>query len=397
MLSHMAISAPLNSDLSFYEDVTWACWPSYRRVSLAMGGDFEASFTITGMPDVVLEYWFENYLGAHFEETFEGAPAFVGRVERMVLAYNGFVLSRDLKEVFNAVRVRYKSESGGAEFVTTEFSDTASIALFGTRQLVASPNVFLWSTPAQQYGNGLLDRLKKPRVKSERIAIGAARQPGQLQVTVRGYVHSLEAKLLKSTSTSQDSASDEVTEALVGADFVTAGRIDANVLQVVEEVDYEPAWKRIAAIAELGDEPGNPWQAGCYQGRQMDYAQADVDNIYYRVRYKENRRLAEVELATGGPVPPAFVRPGVVAFSDDILPGVPVAAPLLDDPRAAFIAKVTYDRTGAVLEGADEDLRRVAVELALKDALEKLPEYTVEPGDEGEDGWMAPAPRPRGP
>lgn len=366
MFSDMALfTSPPASGGDFIEDITWACWPTYRRVSVDLGGDFEATFTVSGVSDSVLETWFQNYLGAYFAESLGGEEAFVGRFERMVLKYHGRVLSRDLGEVRNAVRVRYQTDSGSAETVTSEATDADSIDKYGTRQLVAKPDVFLNATSAAQYRDNLLARLKEPRTKAERVKLQRD-QPGQLQVTVRGYVHSLSTKLIKSTSTVDDDASDEVTEAISGADFVTAGNIESNTLQVVEEADYEPAWKRIKAIAELGDDSGGRWRAGCYQSRALDYVAADVDNIFYRVRFKQGRRVADIVDATGADVPLALVRPGVIAFSEDILPARAQATTLLDDPRATYVAKVTYDRNGVVLDGDNPDIRRAALQMALQ-------------------------------
>ena len=312
----------------FLEDISWACWPSYRRISLADGGDFEATFTFSAADDI-LEKWFENYLGARFVEVCEGHPAFEGRLERMVLSYNGKVLSRDLAEVFNSVRVRYQTDSSASKAVTSAATDDDSIAAWGTRELVENAEVYLSSTSAALYAANLLARLKEPRVHSDTVRVGGEYQPGQLQVTVRGYVRSLMADLYQSGSTAEDNADAEVSAALSGADFVTAGDIDANTLQVKEEADYVPGWTRIKNIAALGDSSGNEWQAGCYQGTSLDYQQRDLETVIYFVETQANRRLTLVRDTNGFEVPPPLVRPGVMAFSNDIMPGLPMGAWLL--------------------------------------------------------------------
>lgn len=346
------------------EDITWACWPTYRRIALADGGDFEAGWTFTA-DDTILEKWFDTYLATHFIESYKGVDAFIGRVERMVLSYNNKVLTRDIGEVYNSIRVRYQTDSAASKAVTAASTDSASIARYGTRELLVEADVYLSSTSAGVYADNLLARLKEPRIHSDTVKVVNDRQPGQLQVTARGYVQTLMAQLHNSASTSDDDADDEIQDALSGADFISAGTIDANTLQVKEEADYIPVWTRIRNIAALGDSSGNEWQAGCYASRQLDYQQRDTTTVVYYIEQKQNRRLAVVLDANGFEVPPPLVRPGVMALSLDIMPGVPLASPLIEDPRAIFIARCTYDRYGVVLDGLDQDARNAAFQIAL--------------------------------
>lgn len=373
-------ATPFTGDMyPFIEDITWACWPSYRRASLADGGDFEAAFTFSAI-DEILENWFESRIGTRFVEVCEGHTAFVGRLERMILTYNDKVLSRDLAEVYNSIRVRYQTSSAVSKAVTSASTDSDSIAKYGTRELLVDADVYLSATSAGVYADNLLARLKEPRIHSDTVKVIDDRQPGQLQVTVRGYVQTLKAQLHYSASTSDDDADDEVQDALSGADFVTEGTIDANTLQVKEEADYVPVWTRIRNIAALGDSGGNEWQAGCYRSQQLDYKQRDMDTIVYYIQKKANRRLTLVEDTNGFEVPPPLVQPGVIAFSSDIMPGLPVASPLIDDPRAIFIARVTYDQDGVVLDGLNPNVRNAAFQIALDYYLNAPPDQVVNKG-----------------
>lgn len=352
MITSFGLYQNLNTGSAVLEsDINDLIWPSYRRQSVAMGGDFAASFQFTA-DDPTLERWRDEYLGAHFVEYFGNQVAFMGMNNAMRLTYNGQFQMVTLDHVYNSIAVRYQTSSSGFSGTTTFDTDAASIARYGTRQLLVIPDEYMTSTRAAQYRSTLLNLLSKPRVLTTEVNWRGG--PGVLQVDVIGYVRTLDWQLIKSTSTSTDDADDEIQDAISTADYVTTGEITTNTAPEVEETDYQPAWGRIRKIAEHGDASGNPFLAGCYQGRALNYWQPDEDNIFYRYNAKARRpELRRVIYdANNTEVPDALVLPGRVIFAQDMMPGVPTSSPLLDDPRALLIDAIDFSRQGISLRAA---------------------------------------------
>lgn len=351
-LATMNLYQPLKvgSDPVAGGDITWACWPTYRRQTLAVGGDHIASFQFSA-PDDVLETWLDEYLGCHFEETYGGVVTFTGLIWSMRLAYNGIVLSKTLDDLGNSVRVSYKTGSGAAESVTTAATDTASIDRYGTKEYLEKvTDAYIPSGTATQYAINLLDVKAQIRANKEEVRLGASDgQPGTLQVEVRGYVHTLNYRTLTNASTSTVSADAAITAALSSSEFVSPGTITSNpTVTISEETLNMPVWDRIKAIVGAGG-MGKQWLAGCYQSRNLDYKPADETTIIYEQELRAKRRIT----FTNGDalVPAPFVQPGSVLFVRDLMAGRPVSSDILDDPRALFGILVEYSQAGAVIKG----------------------------------------------
>lgn len=365
-LATMSLAEPVKVGSALVEtggDISWACWPTYRRQTLAMGGDHMATFQFSA-DDHILERWLDNYLGGHFVESFGGVTTFEGMIWSLRLSYHGVTITRSYDTLFNHVRVRYKTSSAGSATVTTSARNEASAAHFGTKQYLAEPaGVYLNSTTADYYRDNLLAKSQYPRAVQQEARLFGGRQRGVLQVEVRGYVHTLNFILHNSTSTTTQNASAEVTTILNTTEFVSAGSIATNTAQVVLESDYQPGWERIQKVAELGGN-GARWLAGCYQGRTLDYQAANETTIAYEQELRTQRRLT-YQTGTGNVIPAPLVQPGGVLFVRDIMGGRPQESTLLDDPRAMFVDMVEYSLDGTVLKGNPRDDSQKAAALAM--------------------------------
>lgn len=368
-LASMTLSQPLlvgSNPVEFGGDITDYCWPTYKRETRAVGGDWVASFQFSA-DDSILERWFDNYLACHFEESWGGITTFMGLVWSMRLAYNGLVLTKSMDELANRISVRYQTDSAAAKGVTSTAIDADSEAYYGAWRFNEEAPVFMNATTADAYRDNLLDQLAWPRVQQESVQLGGARQPGVLQVEIRGYVHTMNGRLLLETSTALDDLSDEIDLAVTGSDYVTKGAIEANTLQVNEETDYEGRWDRIKKLVALGSSGGSVWKAGCFQGREFTYSQADVSTIFYEQEVRTARRLT-FGPGTGHHLPAPLVQPGHVMFVRDIMGGRPQSATLLDDPRAMYVQAVEYNAEGVVLKGkpGSEGQKAAALGIALR-------------------------------
>lgn len=348
-------------------DITWACWPSYVRQTLALGGDHSATFSFSAA-DEILERWFDDYLGCHFEESYGGVTTFTGLVWAMRLSYNGVVLSKSLDSLANSVRVTYKTDSAAAETTTTAITDATSIARYGTKEhLEKYTDTYIASATAGYFAANLLKQLKQVRATTEEARLaGGDGQPGVLQADIRGYSHTLNWHTLTNATTSTVAADAAITAALSGVDFVTAGVIGANAAAVSQETTNMPAWDRIKDIATYGGN-NQRWLVGCFASRRLDYRLADETTIQYEQELRSRRRLT-FEPGSGELVPAPLVQPGGVAFMRDLMAGRPVSSTILDDPRALFAEMVEYSQAGAVLKGSprSEANKAAALRLALE-------------------------------
>lgn len=346
-------------------DITWACWPSYVRQTLAVGGDHTATFQFSAA-DEILERWFDEYLACHFEESYGGIVTFTGLVWSMRLAYNGVVLTKSLDDLGNSVRVSYKTTSAGAETFTSPAIDAVSIARFGTKEYLEKfTDAYINATTAGYFAANLLAVKKQVRANMEEARLGGDGQPGTLQIEIRGYSHTLNYRTLTDASTTTVNADAAVTTALAGATFVTAGSIANNTAAISQETLNMPAWDRIKAITAVGGN-GQRWLAGCYKSSKLDYRPADETTIQYEQEMRSQRRLTFTPGA-GELVPAPYVQPGGVLFVRDLMAGRPVSSPILDDPRTLFVEMVEYSQTGAVLKGnpRNEADKAAAFSLAL--------------------------------
>lgn len=330
-------------------DISWACWPSYRRTTLAVGGDNLASFSFSAS-DEILEKWFGSYLGHHFEERWGGRATFVGLIWAMRLSYNGVVLYVSLDQLYNAVEVRYKTDSAAAETDTSQATNANSIAKFGTKELLHDLGSFyVPSTTAETYRDNLLALLAVPRASIEEARLQGASQPGILDVEVRGYIHTLNNRLYTNAGTSNVDINTEIEATLGTPDFVTVGDVEANTTEVSEEADHEPIWDRVKKIIAVGSASNGRWVAGCFAGLEFTYKQADETAVAYYQELITQQKFTRDGLWMS-PIPAALIRPGGVLFVNDIMAGRPVASTLLDDPRATFVDVVEYSINGATLK-----------------------------------------------
>lgn len=371
------------SVLAHNEDIYDLIWPSYRRQSVAMGGDFTASFQFFA-DDITLERWRDDYLGAHFVEYYGTQAAFMGIINTFRLTYNGQMQIVSLDDVYNNIAVRYQASSSGTPGITAFATDADSIARYGTKTLVVPISGYVNALRAAEYRDVLLARLAWPRVFTQEVSWRSGSR-GMIQIDVKGYVNTLNWQMYLSTTKTASNASTVVSNVLSGADFVTSGTITTNTSQEVPEADYVSKWALIRRIAEHGDSSGNTWLAGCYQGRALDYWQPDLTTITYRYSAKDFRteRRRVIYDANGAEVPEALVQPGRLIFAQDLLPGVPLATTLLDDPRVVFIGSIDFSREGIALRAQPRDAFIAppapdeAVKMSLMATLEKVNDKAI--------------------
>ncbi|MCA9936203.1 MAG: hypothetical protein KC415_19855, partial [Anaerolineales bacterium] len=182
-------------------------WPSYRRITLAEGGDAGASFNITGdvADEASMEYWLENWLAAHFVEEYGGETCFVGRIHTMRLTYNGIFLVYSLDSCWNKIACRYTSVVDGQQYLSSFEEDSDSQAVWGVRELILEPEDIIGGAEATALAQDALAELAQPRVWRGDVDFAATAKP-VLKVEVEGYPATLDVKHHNDTSTATQDA-----------------------------------------------------------------------------------------------------------------------------------------------------------------------------------------------
>lgn len=137
---------------------------------------------------------------------------------------------------------------------------------------------------------------------------GAGNTRDGLVVDCVGYWATLFWRYRRSSVTG---AASSLIAGLVGdSEFVTAGTIESNPLEVT--ADAYPVPQRlgdlVTRVTEQGDSSGNVWQCGVYAERELDYGAAPTTARYYA-------RNGELLDYANCPVIPQLFRPGVLVQS----------------------------------------------------------------------------------
>lgn len=331
-------------------DVTAYMWPTYRRVTLAQGGDATASFSFSEN-EWLLERWLHEYLGAEFREVYNGRLCFLGRIHTLRLSVGRTLFATSLDWVFNQVACYYTSIVSNETQVTDFFDDLTSQARWGIRQLIYRPTDYIDQVEAEAVAQRILAESKDPRISKGPIQTAPVSQP-MLKVDIQGYAGTLDAQFYHEPSPGQEAATTNLLNTLAGASFVSAGNIADNPKLVTITADYRPKLNRLGWIAEQRDAVGNRYNYGCFASRKLDYQPADLTHIRYRIRTKgaQVQHLNDKE----GYVPHPYVQPGGVSFAIDLDPARPYhTTNLLFDRRAQFDASVEYAIQGATLRGLE--------------------------------------------
>jgi hypothetical protein len=179
--------------------------------------------------------------------------------------------------------------------------------------------------------------------------INQGRAQNSLSVTLAGFWYTL---FWRYRRTSQTAAANVLISAIVAeSEWVSAGRVDANTLEVT--ADAYPIPQRLGnlleRVAEHGDASGNAWRCGVYAGRKLHYEQSPATIEYYT----RGGRLLD---RAGQAVIPEFVTPGVLVQARSNSRITPPGAPTWARSGATYVDQVEYDRdTGALrLSLADE-------------------------------------------
>jgi hypothetical protein len=281
----------------------------------------------------VLRTWFESpYLMYHVEEKAAGAVTWEGVVWEMELTVGGLTKRVSMENVWNAVRVDYE-DAAGSKHNTGWIEEAESIRLYGRKEMILHPKV-VTATEATARGETFLARHAWPM--PETVEIASTRAPG-LFVQAVGYAATAQFQYINTDAAdlATGNISDFVSRIIqYDCEFLRAGNIETNTLQRRRQFpDLMRGWDGIKALVGEGDASGAPWTAMVYNGRRLDYEQADAEPVLFW------RGEPEGVTVGSGNINPWQVRPGVMR---DLTSAITTAQPggFLQQARDTLVEEV---------------------------------------------------------
>ncbi len=330
----------------------------WARSIRAVGGLWTGDFTITdvqaggtmGRPEMVNLY--NTAMGMRVVEK-AATTTWEGEIVEMALTLDGVQWRRTLDPSVwhNNVAVKYPAG------MTAFSEDTGSSDIYGESAYIDTVSGPYNATAATARRDRLLTENAFPRSRPVG-GLGSDVQgttDNSLRVMCAGYVFSVNRRF-RVTDTAPANISAQISTLVGESEFVTAGRIGTNTLQVPISTEGIPTrlWDLIEEMVDMGDDTGDRWVGGVYAGREFHYKAAETAARY---RYSRGRLLD----GFGSPIPPPLIRPDIIVRIENS--PTAIAAPSGTDlDKYAYIEEVEFiaprgfrliPRYGRALEGSN--------------------------------------------
>jgi len=340
---------------SFRQNITHLAH-DWRRSIRAVGGFWTGDFTISAQD--MSRYWlidfYNNAIGWRIVEKAGSKITWEGEIVQLRLSLGGvtWLRSLDTERWHNKVSVIYPAGQ------TAWSEDTDSSGLYGESCYIDTVSGPYDATAAAARRDRRLIKYAFPRSwASGGLSRGdpSTGEKVSLDVLCAGYVFSINRRY-RTTDTAAANVSAQISTLVGESEFVSAGTIDTNTLQVPISTEGIPTrlWDIVEELIGMGDAAGAEWVGGVYAGRVFDYKAAATTVTYYW----RNHTLYD---AAGNPVLPTHIKPDTIvelanAPRSQAVPG----ATTKDQPNRVYIEQVEFvapdiyiltPRFGPALEG----------------------------------------------
>jgi len=348
MFDRLAISTT-----NFRQNITRLAQDWHRSIKAVGGfwlGDFSIGSDQLGRGEIVDLY--NNAVGWRVVELSYGFVTWEGRISQLKLTIDGaeYTRSLDPEHWHNKVKVRYPPT------ITAWAEDTDSSDLYGESCYVDSVGGAYNSVAAVARRDRRLAENAYPRSRATGGLASTKEAKGvQLDVLCAGYVFTVNQRY-RLTDTAPANASVQIGVLVGESEFVTAGTIAANTLQVPISTEGVPTrlWDLIEELIGMGDDTGAEYVGGVYAGRVFNCAAAATTVTYYW-------RNGVLYDAAGNPMLPTHIKSDTIvelvkAPRSQTVPGGGVK----EKPNRVYIEQVEFiapdayrltPRYGPVLEG----------------------------------------------
>ena len=343
-----------------YSDIAWR--GGYTRDTLAMGGEHSARFRISesDLSLTELENIFQNWLGYLMVESFAGKERhfFINELRLLV---GSQVISWSLDDVANQVNWYYKTGSAASYALTAVAENTTSTGIYGNKKAVVTSREYIPATAAGNKRDQYLAGHAFPRTGAT-SSRGRKRKEAMLEIRCKGFVHEIGYDWYNSTSTTTLGRSTHVSDVISLASNISAGSVGTDSTTITPESDN---WiTRLKRLNDVVSDTG--YRYFVTNGRKFYYEAEPSSEIFYT-----RREMDDIDhvYRSGQRVPSPLVEPGRIIWTEDLFSARKRDATLLNDPRARYIAKITYDangvrQTGGVLPTRQKQKADVALQYA---------------------------------
>jgi len=334
------IFVPLARGTSLVGDYSELAWEGgYTRDTFAMGGEHSARFRIS-QDDLSLEELeniFQNWLGYRMVESFAGKERhfFVNEAR---LSVGSQVISWSLDDMYNQVNWYYKTDSAASYALTAVAENSESQGIFGDKKAVITSREYIPATAAGNKRDQYLADHAFP-LSAVTSTSGRKRKKAVLELRFKGFVHEIGYEWYNSTSTSTLGRSTHISSVISLASNISTGSIVTDSTTISPESDN---WiTRHKRLHDVVSDSG--YRYFVTNGRKFYYEAVPSSEIFYT-----RREMDDIDhvYRNGQRVPSPLVEPGRIIWTEDLFSARKQSATLLHDPRARYIAKITYDKNG---------------------------------------------------
>jgi hypothetical protein len=316
---------------------------SWQRSIRAVGGYWTGDFTLSSesMATRSVINFFRYNIGKRVVEKTAGIVSWEGEIVEMDLTLDGAVyqVSMNYERWHNRIKVSYTDSATSAATATAWSENTNSSGSYGQSEYIDVVGDNYDSTSATALRDRRLTEYAFPRAQpTGGLASGGSAGRGDvaLRVMVAGYVFSMNRRFRES-DTAAANASAQISTLVGESEFVTAGSIAPNTLQVPisgSEIPFR-LWDGIEEIVLMGDGSGNRWSGGVYS-RRFHYQQAATLVSHY---------WADGQLLDRGRtnVVPSLIKPDIIVqIGGAPLGPTPPGGNVWDNPRNVYIEEVEF-------------------------------------------------------
>lgn len=242
---------PLKLGGAFVSDVTRHA-TRYRHAIRLYGGYWTSIWSMENLSATAMRNFFKQKIGFHVNVISGGTKVWEGLIWSMDLSNNGVVRRVSLDKCRNAIKCMYTDVSDDTRKETSWYKHDESISRYGEIQEI----VYLDKTTtgaAQAYAQTVLAESAMPLPTVVAVKEPKPDEIATLKVSAVGYAYTINYKYitLADTSVNINTAISNILS--TDAEFVSAGVVETNTVQVQPPDTETKAWDYLVELAEIGD------------------------------------------------------------------------------------------------------------------------------------------------
>ena len=249
---NIRIYQPLKLGSRYISDITKYA-TGYRQAIRLYGGYWTATWNMENISATAMRTFFKQKIGNHMASYSGGTKIWEGLIWSMDLSNNGVIRRISLDKMRNAIKCIYTDvDDDDARAETSWYKNDTSIARYGEIQEI----VYLDKTTAGAAAAYAQTVLAEGSIPLPLIVAVKEPKPDEiatLRVSAVGYAFTLNYKYLSLADTKVSIATAIANAVSTDGEFVTAGVVEANAVQVQPPDTKTKAWDWLVELAEIGD------------------------------------------------------------------------------------------------------------------------------------------------